>query len=386
MVLLRMALRDLNPAHTRTLLTILGIAIGAASIISLFSVGYGMENSVREALNNLVNMGFILLPQNIGGGLLNGGSIPVREADRIRGIEGVDLVTPTLIELGFTEKTGDNAFLVVGIPPENAEEALPGVRNGAMWNPGEPGHTCLLGCTLAKMLEAHPGDKVEILARLYDDKGLKLTVSGVLGSTGVFLQDQAVYIPLELCQRFYGEDEMVTVIFVKLEDRSYTDTVKGRLLEMYPNYMIVENDEVISNVDNILSIVEAVLVGIGGISMVVGGLSVMNSVMMSVNEKTAEIGILKTIGYGERSILTLFLIEGLLYSLIGGLTGIAVGIVLSKLLYKMLLTRNFILPLTYKPKIFILSLTLSLLVGVASSVYPSLKAARMRVLEAIRHV
>ena len=385
MILTKMALRDLNLRKTRSILTILGIAIGVAAIISLFSVGYGMEDSIKDVLNDLVNLGFIVLPQSSGGSII-GGAIPLKDAYDMEEIDGVELVTPTLVELGFTEETGKNAFLVAGIPPENVFTSLPHLDSGSPWNPRKPGETCLIGSTLARSLDLSPGDEIEILKNSYDKNGLKVKVSGVLGSTGVFLEDQAVYLPLQLCQDFYSAGDTVSVVFVKIKDPMYEQSVREELYRRYPDYMIMENEDVLKNVDNILDIVDSVLLGIGGISIVVGGLSVMNSVMISVNEKIWDIGILKTIGYSKKSILKLFLLEGLLYSILGGLTGLLFGVLLSKSLYNILLTRDFILPIKYDLKVFAGSLLVSILVGISSSLYPSLKAANLRVLEAIRHV
>ncbi len=389
MTLYRIVLADLNPRNLRTVLTALGIVIGVASLVSLLAIGYGMRAAVRENLEGLVNMGFILMPSGgtPSGGLGLGsvspmGVIPEGEIEGINEIYGVGLVTPVLTQVGFTRQTGDSALLVIGTPLSGLEKGLPGLIEGSYWT-GD--REAVLGATAAKMLSAKPGDRIEILKRPYDKEGLSVRVVGILSSTGTFLQDQAIYLPLETVQEFYGQEGVVNLVFVRVDDPEAAEAVREVLVERYPDLMIVETDQVMQNVGSILGILDAVLLGIGSISMLIAGLIITNSVMMSVNEKVREIGILKALGYTRGEILRIFIVEGLAYSAVGGPIGVAAGVLAAKFVSSALSVRGYALPLEFGPQSVVAGLAISLAVSLIASIPPARRAASMRVVEALSH-
>jgi len=384
-ILVKIAIRDLSPRRGRAILTVLGVAIGVAVVIALLAIGYGLEDSIKETLNSLIGSGFVVVPQGITSSVFSGGIIPGKVAVEIERVDGVETVIPVLVEMGFTEETGSNAFLVVGVPVDKAEKALPKVVDGRFWRSRRDRRTAVLGSALAKVLSVEVGDKLEIYRTPYDREGVEVTVIGVMSSTGVFVEDQAVYLPLETVQKAYSEEDKISAVFVKVKAEN-ADAVRKELLKEFPDYMIIENEEIIENVENILNVVRGTLLGIGGISTVIGGLSVMNSIMIAVNEKIRDIGILRTIGASKKQVLLLFLLEGVVYAVLGGALGLAIGIGLSKLIAKILAAKGFPILLCFSVKTFGLGCSLAFIVGVGASLYPSLKAANLRVVEAIRHV
>ncbi|RLG40216.1 MAG: hypothetical protein DRO05_06895, partial [Thermoproteota archaeon] len=208
---------------------------------------------------------------------------------------------------------------------------------------------------------------------------------GVLSSTGTFLEDQAIYLPLKTVQRFYGQEGIVNLIFVRVDDPQVAESVEEVLTREYPELMVVETDQVMENVGSILGILDAVLLGIGGISMLIAGLSITNSIMMSVNEKVREIGILKTLGYTRREILLLFLLEGLVYSLVGGPIGVISGMLAARLMSSALSVKGYVLPLEFGAKSVAIGLAISFAVSLVASIPPARRAANMRVVEALSH-
>ena len=389
MTLYKIVLADLNPRKLRTVLTALGIVIGVASLVSLLAIGYGMRAAVRENLEGLVNMGFIMMPSS---GFSSGklgvstastpGGIPEERLKGLDEIYGVSLVTPVLTQIGFTKQTGDSALLVVGTPASGLEKGLLGLAEGSYWTDDKE---AILGATAAKMLSAKPGDRIEILKKPYDREGLSVKVVGILSSTGTFLEDQAIYLPLDTVQEFYGQEGIVNLVFVRVDDPEAAGKVREILVKRYPDLMIVETDQVMQNVGSILSILDAVLLGIGSISMLIAGLSITNSVMMSVNEKVREIGILKALGYTRGEILRIFLLEGLVYSAVGGPIGVGVGALTAKFVSSALLVRGYMLPLEFDVEAAVSGIMISLVVSLIASIPPARRAANMRVVEALAH-
>jgi len=387
--LYKIVLADLNPRKLRTVLTALGIVIGVASLVSLLAIGYGMRAAVRENLEGLVNMGFIMMPSS---GFSSGklgvstastpGGIPEERLEGLDEIYGVSLVTPVLTQVGFTKQTGDSALLVVGTPASGLEKGLPGLAEGSYWTDDKE---AILGATAAKMLSAKPGDRIEILKKPYDREGLSVKVVGILSSTGTFLEDQAIYLPLDTVQEFYGQEGIVNLVFVRVDDPEAAGKVREILVERYPDLMIVETDQVMQNVGSILGILDAVLLGIGSISMLIAGLSITNSVMMSVNEKVREIGILKALGYTRGEILRIFLLEGLVYSAVGGPVGVGVGALTAKFVSSALSVRGYMLPLEFGVEAAVSGIMISLAVSLIASIPPARRAANMRVVEALAH-
>lgn len=389
MTLYKIVLADLNPRKLRTVLTALGIVIGVASLVSLLAIGYGMRAAVRENLEGLVNMGFIMMPSS---GFSSGklgvstastpGGIPEERLKGLDEIYGVSLVTPVLTQIGFTKQTGDSALLVVGTPASGLEKGLLGLAEGSYWTDDKE---AILGATAAKMLSAKPGDRIEILKKPYDREGLSVKVVGILSSTGTFLEDQAIYLPLDTVQEFYGQEGIVNLVFVRVDDPEAAGKVREILVKRYPDLMIVETDQVMQNVGSILSILDAVLLGIGSISMLIAGLSITNSVMMSVNEKVREIGILKALGYTRGEILRIFLLEGLVYSAVGGPIGVGVGALTAKFVSSALSVRGYMLPLEFDVEAAVSGIMISLVVSLIASIPPARRAANMRVVEALAH-
>ena len=389
MTLYRIISSDIDPRNLRAVFTTLGIIIGVASLVSLLAVGCGMRSAIKENLERLVNMGFIMMPSgglpSAGLDLSSASALGGIPEGRLRGLDevyGVSLVTPVLVQIGFTEETGSSALLVIGTPVSGVEAGLPGLIEGEYFS-GD--REAVLGATAAKMLSASIGDRIELLKKPGDPKGMQIKVVGVLSSTGTFLEDQAIYLPLKTVQRFYGQEGIVNLIFVRVDDPQVAESVKEVLTREYPELMVVETDQVMENVGSILGILDAVLLGIGGISMLIAGLSITNSVMMSVNEKVREIGILKTLGYTRREILLLFLLEGLVYSLVGGPIGVISGMLAARLMSSALSVKGYALPLEFGAKSVAIGLAISFAVSLVASIPPARRAANMRVVEALSH-
>jgi putative ABC transport system permease protein len=178
----------------------------------------------------------------------------------------------------------------------------------------------------------------------------------------------------------------VQLFIIGLDEGVDAKTVGDAITAVYPDAEVITEEEILAMMDQIVGIINGVLLALSGISLVVGALMIMNTMMMSVLERTREIGIIKSIGAKRTHVLTMFLTEAFIISLIGGVLGclLAIGGLLG-LEQIMMSTLGFPLPYSFEPWIFIVGMFLAVAIGLASGAYPSWSAASVKPVEALRY-
>jgi putative ABC transport system permease protein len=411
MASVRIALRGLSSNKLRSALTMLGIVIGVGAVITLLSVGEGVEDYIAAQFQSIGSNLLFVVP-----GQLEQGNMPLRSARERQGLT-----------YGDAQAIADpfNAPDVVAVAPEltryavvaaGNREAMPqisgttpefsAVRN---WSPilGEfidaddlatQARVAALGFSVVDRL--FPDDSYPI-GQTIKINGLPFRVIGVMeskGGSGFGDQDNAVFIPLTTAQtrlfrdRTLSGEYRVSVIYAAAvtEDRmqAAADQITELLRERHnisyrddDDFTIINQSDIVSIFGEITSVLTIFLGSIAAISLLVGGIGIMNIMLVSVTERTREIGLRKAVGAKRRDILSQFLIEAIVLSMIGGLIGLGLGALGAKLVARLAeeLSANLSL------QAIGLAIGFSAAVGLFFGIYPATRAARLNPIDALRY-
>ncbi|MFB3906024.1 MAG: ABC transporter permease [Acidobacteriota bacterium] len=392
-----LAIREVRRNLMRSSLTMLGIVIGVAAVIIMVTLGQGATASVTKQISSLgsnllmVNPGQMMGPQQ--------GSAPpfdVSDATAIAtGINSVRAVAPlasssqSAIYGNANWSTGvqgtDNAFFEV------REWDLTSGRQFTESELRSGRAVVILGETVRDKLFGK-GDPVGKTIRL---EKLACQVIGLLESKGQNSmgqdQDDIVVIPLRTFQRRISGNSDVRMIQVAVRDGASTERVKKEIEELLrvrrhisgtkeDNFRVMDLKEISTMLTGTTTLLTGLLGAVAGVSLLVGGIGIMNIMLVSVTERTREIGVRLAIGALEKEVLTQFLVEAMVLSSLGGLVGIVIAISASLWLAGVL-NVAFI----FDPKMAILAFVFSASVGMVFGFFPARKAARLDPIEALRH-
>ncbi len=399
--LFRVAIRALRRNVLRTLLTMLGIIIGVAAVIAMVSIGTGARVQVEKSVASLgQNVIMVMAGGNSRGGVFSGmGGAPtltVEDAEAIRtDVDGVGFVSPE--SRGSAQLTQGNLNWNVQISGESEEyldiRAWPlaegdffsaeDVKSGA--------RVAVLGKTTVKKLfeDASPiGETIRI-------KNVPFTVVGVLSAKGSNMmgqdQDDTVIVPYTTAmRRLFGQTNLRS-INVSAATASEIENVSQQITELLrqrhriqpgreDDFMIRTQQEITEFATSTSKIMTGLLGAIAGVSLLVGGIGIMNIMLVSVTERTREIGIRLAVGGRKRDIQRQFLLEAVLLSLVGGLIGIAAGIGASKIVASQL---NW--PVLTPTSAIVGAFAFSAAIGIFFGFYPARKAAQLDPIEALRY-
>jgi putative ABC transport system permease protein len=384
--LVRLAFSRLRTSRLRAALTMLGVIIGVASVVALVGVGQGTTSNITSSLAGL---GTNLLTINPA----QGGTLSLDDVAAVEAIPTIAGVAPEL-QTTATVAAGDESTdtSVIGTTP-----AYPKVRAYDVWQGTfltdvsleENLRVVVLGATVADDLGLDAGD----VGTEISISGLPFEVIGILqpkGGTGFQDPDDQVMIPVGVAQKYFvGGDSLrtigVSVASVNEMDAATTEITTvlreehSLAVEVNDDFSILDQAQLLETASSIAGTLALLLGGIASISLVVGGIGIMNIMLVSVRERTREIGIRKAVGARSRDILAQFLIEALTLSVLGGLIGIVIGLAVSALIGQLAGWG-----LVFSPVIVAVALVFSLAVGVVFGVWPARLAARLDPISALR--
>lgn len=395
-----LALRAIRRNVLRSFLTVLGIVIGVAAVITMVTLGGGATEQVRADISSLGSNMLQVRPgqgfRGPGGVRMSAERFKISDAQAIqREIAGLKAVAP-LSDQSAQAISGNrnwstsvmgstNDYLVVrDWPLENGR-----VFTGAELNSGSA--VCILGATVAKELF---GDQDPLGAFIRLDR-LSCQVVGVLASKGQssFGQDQddLVMVPLRTMQRRIAGNTDVKAVMVSAMDGVSTEMIRedieGLMRERRrisagqdDDFHVRDMQEIVSTLTSTTRVLTTLLGAVAAVSLLVGGIGIMNIMLVSVTERTREIGTRLAIGAREGEVLMQFLIEAVVLSSLGGLFGIALGLGAAALGAHLLG-----MPFVLNPGIVVLAFVFSASVGVVFGFFPARRAARMDPIEALRH-
>jgi putative ABC transport system permease protein len=400
----KISLRSLRVNKMRSALTMLGIIIGVAAVITMLAVGRGASNKISEQISAVGSNLIIVIPGSTtsSGIRLGSGSsqnLTRADADAIKNeCSAVSTTAPVLNGSAQIIYGNSNwASIVYGTDEgmlEVRDWTLAIGRNFYEQEIRSAAKVCILGQTVVDNLFGND-DPINQIIRI---KKVPFTVIGVLDSKGQSMmgqdQDDIIYVPVTTAQRnLFGRTFPGTVrsIMVKAKSTEELDRAETQIKELLRQRHRIgpgqENDFTVRNLTQMMQMAEQasnvmalLLAAIASVSLLVGGIGIMNIMLVSVTERTREIGIRMAVGAKSWDIRTQFIIEALILSLIGGLIGVLLGILSAELLS--FFAGWTILISTYS---IVLSFGFSGLVGIFFGFYPAYKASLMNPIDALRH-
>lgn len=383
---MRMALKSIYSSKVRAFLTMLGIIIGVSSVIILVSVGQGTTAQITEQLNGL---GTNQLTVSITGrGATT--SLTYEEALKLGEIEGVENVAPVISGNVTAKHNTENVSVnVEGITPSYEDVKDFHVQSGRFLLEIDTKYrqkVALIGSGTAEDLfgtDNPVGQKVQL-------NGISYTIVGLLETKGSSLSgsnDDTILIPISTAERQL-KSKGVRSITIATTSADTVATAKAKLestLDAKFNYAdnafnVFDSQEMLETVNSTTDTLSMALAGIAGISLFVGGIGIMNIMIVSVNERTREIGIRKAIGAKKIDILAQFMIESIVLSGLGGVIGVGIGVAGS-----WLLGEYSSLTVSIAWDMVFISFIFSLLIGVIFGIMPANKAARLHPIHALRN-
>ena len=395
---LLLALREIRRNVLRSILTILGIVIGVAAVIVMVTLGGGATAQVTEQISSLgTNLLMVRPGQRMGFGQMSDApQFDLVDAEAImREIDAVVAVAPassrpTTAVFGnrnwSTNVNGvdDRYFLVRNWTLAAGREFTASeLRAGSA--------VCILGETVRRELF---GGQNPIGSKLRLEK-LSCEIIGLLDAKGQSTmgsdQDDLVLMPLRAFQRRIAGSQDVGLLQVSVREGASTEQVKQQIEELFrvrrhvapsedDDFQVLDMKEIAQMLAGTTQILTALLSAVAAVSLLVGGIGIMNIMLVSVTERTREIGIRLAIGALEREVLLQFLVEAVVLSSLGGLIGIVLALVTSVALADLM---N--IPFVFNPGIVALAFMFSAAVGVIFGFFPARKAARLDPIEALRH-
>ena len=403
--LLRVAMRALAVNKLRSLLTMLGIIIGVAAVIVMIAVGAGAQQRVQEQIASLgSNLLLILSGSSTASGVRSGfgGNLTISEDDALAIAREIPETLSGAQLRGTAQIVWGNqnwSTVIFGATQDYLEIRQWAIASGRAYDAADQAgaaKVCLIGSTVAKQLFGG-ADPVGQVIRI---RRVPFTVIGVLETKGQSMmgsdQDDVILMPISTARkRVLGASNIakqrsVGAIWVKVAEgadmKAVEEQVRSLLRQRHRLQPGQDDDFSLRNLEEVAATQEAssrvlalLLAAVASVSLVVGGIGIMNIMLVSVTERTREIGLRMAVGARTRDILGQFLVEAVTLSLIGGLAGIAIGVATAVGIAEIAGWR-----IVLSPQSVILAVAFAFAIGVFFGFYPARKAARLNPVEALR--
>ncbi len=400
--LLIAAIRSLAKNKMRTFLTMLGIIIGVASVIAMLAIGQGSKKSIQQQISSLGTNVMMIFPSasSSGGVRMEAGTSQRMTLDDAQALKercpSIAYLTPQVRTSGQLVASNLNwRTSVYGVYPDYFNIRNLKVENGNIFTMNDDrsaAKVCVVGQTVVTNLF---GEGMDAVGRYIRINKIPFKIIGITEKKGqnAFGQDQddMVIAPFSTVQKrmlaiTYIQSMMASAVTEDLIPAA-TEEITTVLKERHrlgpsedPDFTIRTQSDIASAATSTASILTVLLASIASISLLVGGIGIMNIMLVSVTERTREIGIRMSVGARGRDVLLQFLIEALLISLLGGLLGIAMGILTSQLIASLM---NW--PVTITLQSILMSFVFSSAIGIFFGWYPARKAARLNPIDALRY-
>jgi putative ABC transport system permease protein len=387
----QVAYKNLLRKKVRSVLTLIGIALSAWVLVSLLGFNHGYKTALNKDIDN---MGFQLMimakgcPYEAATMMLKGGTgLRFMKQSILETIEKepeVEKTTPMLMQTVFDPNKGESGGIAayLGVEPKSFSEMKTFLkfRQGG-WFTDENAYEAVMGYEAAELEQREAGDMI-----LIPEKNIQFKVVGILDRTGT-QDDGTIFVPLKTLQKIFNKTDELTTIGIKVKKDADSNRLEKKLYTL-PDVQVVSLAQVKQTIMRLISTAKVMVLSTALIAILIAMVGVINTILMSVHERFQEIGILKTIGAMPWDIFKLIWTETIILCTIGGVLGIILALILSKIT-EVVIRR--ILP--YSPsgglvlidlKLVLITLAAILCIGLLSGLYPAWRAGRIRPLEAIR--
>jgi putative ABC transport system permease protein len=394
-----LAIREIRRHMLRSFLTILGIVIGVAAVVTMVTLGNGATAAVREQISSL---GSNILQIRPGQGFGRGGGGPQppdfkpEDIDAIRDqVAGITAIAPQAQSSGMAVRNAANwSTTINGTTGEYLVAQQWKLASGRSFTPAEEQAgkaVCIVGSTVQQNLfrRQNPvGERFRI-------KNVSCEVIGTLVTRGQGGfgndQDDVVLMPIKAVQRRFTGNRDIRVIMVAVDpaydSKDVQDSISSLLRERRnitagkeDDFNIFDTAQISETLQGTTKILTALLGAVAAVSLLVGGIGIMNIMLVSVTERTREIGIRLAIGAVAREVLMQFLVEAVALACLGGLIGLLLALIATILLAPMMQV-----PFLFDPKINLIAFAFSGLIGVVFGYFPARRAASLNPIDALRH-
>ncbi len=396
---LMLALREIRRNLLRSFLTILGIVIGVGAVITMVTLGNGATQAVSDQISSLGSNLLMIRPgQRLGPGGGGAGAPAFKEADaqaiaaQIGGIRAVAPAANSRVTVVYGARNW--ATSITGSTNAYFDTNNWQIDDGRIFTDIEEragAAVCLIGATVRRELF---GSQDPLGAQLRV-KQFSCQIIGLLASKGQAAmgqdQDDTVILPLHAVQRRLTGNQNVNTLLVSMKDGVDAEQLKkniGQLLRERrklsehddDNFNVLDTRQIADTLSGTTRVMTTLLGAVAAVSLLVGGIGIMNIMLVSVTERTREIGVRLAIGALEREVLLQFLIESVVLASIGGLIGVVLAAAASSILADFMQV-----PFLFDPGINLLSFAFSAAIGVVFGYFPARRAARLDPIEALRH-
>lgn len=382
----KISLADMKRNIMRTVLTILGIVIGIAAMIAVFSVGQAGKDRIQEELNNFGINRIWILP-NLSGD--EGGGMSLKDAQLLEEkIPGLEAVCPADYKMARVESKNDSEQCdIMGTNEYVTKIQKTVMAEGRHLSDSDVEYKRKVVVLSQKAKEQLFGDtsalgqKVDILGVSFSVIGVEEEISDIYDQ--FFLGK--CYIPITVYETMFKDDELSEIDVIAADSKTVDTLAKKSMQLLNKKYgedsvKVINLSNEMENADNIMNIFTLVIAAIAGVSLLVGGIGIMNIMLVSIKERTREIGIRKALGATGSDILKQFLFESVLYAAVGGVIGVIVGCFMTVVAaqYIGLSIRLSAMPI-------LISVGFATGVGLVFGILPARRAAKMDPVDALRH-
>jgi len=378
-------IRSMTQRKMRTTLTIFGIALGIFAVVVMGGMSEHMTLTVDKSLKLLAN-NIQVEPDGTFGGIGTLDESKIRQVKRVPGVKDAFGVLVTALD----PEGGGGGFgggdMVFGVLPEKQMKDAK-LTSGRYLIPGD-GYKVVVGSSIARKFNLKVGDELEMKSkRLQRSSSIthtrNVTVVGILEYTGSMF-DSAVQIPLDRAQDFYKMEN--TVSFIYAEPASGTDASDlAKRIDLNVEKVKSKSPEQLrKEIEGQLVIFGLITISAAVLAAIIGGLSVMNTMLMSVSERTKEFGLLKALGAERKTILVMTMGEAAIMGVIGGISGIGIGAIFTHFLNKSFEAQGSAL-FAITPRLIVIGLLFATILGIVCGTYPAYRATKLSPMEALRY-
>ncbi|MEI6040157.1 MAG: ABC transporter permease [Candidatus Berkelbacteria bacterium] len=399
--LFSLAIKALRANLMRTLLTMLGIVIGIASVITIISLGQGATRSITDQISSFGTNLLQVIPgsQSFSGKSATAGTrtdtLTMDDAQAITKLANIDLVSPAIAQsVQISANNQSQMANILGVQENYFSINTLVPSYGGFFNDDDNNsmsRVAFIGPEISKNMFGENTNPVGQTLSINNKNFKVVGVSQPKGSIGLSNPDKNVYIPIKTGSKLIFGRDYLTIALIRIKDTNLMqitmDDIKQTLLSRHKitdatqaDFTIYSSKDALNILGTVTNLLTIMLAGIAGISLLVGGIGIMNIMLVTVTERTKEIGLLKAIGAKNKAILSQILVESLVLTTMGGIVGIVIGVSMSYLVSKI---AN--IPFVVLPSSIFLAVGVSSIVGIIFGLYPANRAAKLNPIDALKY-